>query len=176
MRAFFIALHQKALETFFPKRALAPHAAVVPLREALLEFLHEDRDVAHAALVAGEDFRLPNAAAGGGGAVEFFANALHGEAVVEEAEAAKEGVAIQGRQLVPVGLLNEKMEVIGHQRVGDDTESEEGLELAHEGDSELPFLVAEDKAPVDDAGEAMVVAEAFAPDACLSHGVSQLHR
>lgn len=58
--------------------------------------------------------------------------------------------------------------------VGDGAETEERLEPAPEGDSELPFLVAENEAPVDDTGQATVAAEAFAPKACLSHGARPL--
>ena len=48
--------------------------------------------------------------------------------------------------------------------------AEEGLELAHESDDELSFLVAEDEAPVNDARQTTVVAQPLTPDACLSHG------
>jgi len=51
-----------------------------------------------------------------------------------------------------------------------DTESEKGFELAHEDDKMLPFLIPEDELPVNDPGQTVVVAEAGAPDACLSHG------
>ncbi len=109
---FFITLHQDALEALLPERALAPHAPVIPLGEALLELLHEDRDVAHAALVAGENLRFPNAVAGGRGAVKFLADSLHGEAIIQEPEAAEKGVAVQGRKPLPVGYLDEEMEVV----------------------------------------------------------------
>ena len=39
----------------------------------------------------------------------------------------------------------------------------------------LPFLVPEDELPVNDAGQTVVITEAGAPDACLSHGRRKLH-
>jgi len=53
--------------------------------------------------------------------------------------------------LFSVWFLDEKMEVFGRQRIGDDAEPEKGLKLAHESDGETAFLIAEEEAPVDDA-------------------------
>ena len=54
--------------------------------------------------------------------------------------------------MVPVGLLDEEMKVVGHHRISDDPDPEKGLELAHERDDEFPLLVTHDEAPVDDTG------------------------
>jgi hypothetical protein len=59
--------------------------------------------------------------------------------------------------------------MVGHHRIGDDTESEKGLQLAHEDHEMFPLFVSEDELPVHDTGQAVVVAEPFSPDACLSH-------
>jgi hypothetical protein len=67
------------------------------------------------------------------------------------------------------------VKLVGHPRVGDDTESEKGLKLAHEDNEMVPFLVSEDELPVNDTGWAVVIAEPFSPDACLSHGGVILH-
>ena len=118
---------------------------------------------------------LPLAISAGGGAIQLLADGIDGEAVVEEAETPQEAIAIERRQGGPVGFLDEEVEVIGHHGVGDDAEPEKGLEPAHEDDEVFALLVPEDELPVNDAGQAMVVAEPFPSDACLSHGWRGLH-
>ena len=88
----------------------------------------------------------------------------------------KSRAEIPGWQRGPVRFLDEKVEVIGHHRVGDDAKTEKGLQLAHEDHEMLPFRVSQDELPVNDPRKAVVVAEPFSPDACLSHDVPLIAR
>jgi len=94
----------------------------------------------------------------GGGAIEFVAYCIDGGPVVEIAEALQKALAIQSRQFCPIRFLDEKVEVIGHHHISDDTETQKSLELAHEDYKVFPLLVTEDELPVHDAGYHVVVA------------------
>jgi hypothetical protein len=120
-------------------------------------------------LVSIQDLLFPPAITTTGGSIQLLAYGPDGEGVVEKAQSFQEGITIQGWHRGPVRLLDEKVEVIGHHRVGDDAEPEKSLELAHEDHEMLPFRVSEDELPVNDPGNAVVVAEPFSPDACLPH-------
>ena len=69
-------------------------------------------------LVVVEDFRFPSAAADSNGGIEFFADALRGQAIAESPEAAAT-VGFQGREPVTVRFIDEDREVVGPCRVGD---------------------------------------------------------
>ena len=129
---------------------------------------YAEKIVPHALAVSIHDLLFPLRIPACGGPVQFLAHRIDGEAVVEIAEPLQKRIAIQGRRFGPVGFLDEKMEVVGHHRVGDNAESEKSFEFAHEDNKVFPLLVSENELPVHDAGEAVVVAESFSPNACLS--------
>jgi hypothetical protein len=94
---------------------------------------------------------LPFEIAPGGKAIELVAHRIDGGAVVEIAEALQKGFAIQSRQFCPIRFLDEKVEVVGHHHISDDTKTQKSLELAHEDDKVFALLVTEDEPPVHDA-------------------------
>ena len=66
-------------------------------------------------------------------------------------------------------------EASAHRSVGDDPEPEEGFELAHQRDKVLTLFITEDELPVHDSGKAVVIAQALASDARLSHRSRIMH-
>jgi len=126
--------------------------------KSLFQLFHENGDIPHASLVVLDDLFLKTQIAPGGGAIELVADRIDGGPVVEVAESLQESFAIHRGYFIPVGFLDEEVEVVGHYDVSDDPKPEKRLKLSHKGDEVLPLLVAKDESPVNDAGVPRAIA------------------
>ena len=164
-----------AFVSLFPEGAGAVVGAVEPAGEALEEGFHEFAEVVHAVGEAGVDFGGPCFAVLFSGFGEFFGDVGDDGFGVGGAEALEEfliGEAVggEGRD------FEEDVEVVGHEAVGEDSAAGEGFAFAHDFAEVFAFVVFEDEAAVDDAGNDVVedgFSGGFAPigePACLSHG------
>ncbi|MBV6501795.1 MAG: hypothetical protein CJBNEKGG_04314 [Prosthecobacter sp.] len=161
MQRLALSLHHDALEAVHPQRALSAAAFVEPAAEAFLDLLDEEREVAEAALDGldfgeGEGFQAAFAQL-----VEVLAQegdeglAVEGAEVVEEAELTLgAGEALEPDVLS--GDLEEGMEVVAHDAVGDETDTAELAHFPEETTEGLLFDVIEEDITAAGAGHDMV--------------------
>ena len=153
----FVAFDQDAGEAILPQSAFSPVAAVEPDAEALFELLHEGGEVAHLAAVAVENLLLPLGMGACGGPFELGVESIGTVLSVESRDAPEDFIALESGRGEGIGSLEQEVEMIGEDAVGEDADAVESGDPRDEFCEKLFFPLTEEPLLSDDAGEAMVV-------------------
>jgi hypothetical protein len=84
--------------------------------------------------------------------------------VIEETHSLEKRFTVKGGKGLSIRFFDEKVKVIRHHAVGDDSHAVKGFELPHEGDKVLFLCFLKNEASIDDTGQTVVIADPFAFD------------
>jgi hypothetical protein len=127
-------------------------------------------EIAASPFVAVEDFAMPSFIAGAKGAFQFLLHSLDDLPWIKQRKDRQQACLVEGWQSLPVRHFQEKMEVIGHEAVGDNPHPGEGLLISEDLSEDLLVLCLENLATVHDTGHDVVEGSADSEEAGGSHG------